>query len=150
MLKKIIAFYKAHQELINYLFFGGLTTIVNWGAYSFMVHLAGFPITLGNVVAWAVAVIFAFITNKLWVFKSRSWQPLLVLREGGSFLGARIISALVEIGGMPALYYLGLKYPLFGIEGFLAKVIVSVIVIILNYFLSKLFVFRRKKEKPCP
>jgi putative flippase GtrA len=146
MVKKLISFYKAHQEPINYLFFGALTTLVNWCSYSLLVRFAGFTITVSNVIAWVVAVIFAFLTNKMWVFKSRSWQPLVVLREGGSFLGARIITALVEIAGVPAIFHLGINYPLFGIEGFLAKVIISVIVIILNYILSKVFIFRQKKE----
>jgi len=131
--------------MFSYLFFGAATTLINWSLYSLLVHLAGVGITVGNAVAWIGAVIFAFFTNKIFVFKSRSWQPLLVLREGGAFLGARAVSGLIELTGVPALYHLGFNYLLFGIEGFAAKVTVSVIVIILNYHFSKFVIFRRKK-----
>ena len=69
-----------------------------------------------------------------------------MLREGGTFLGARAVSGMIELIGVPALYHLWFDYPLFGIEGFAAKVTVSVIVIILNYLFSKFVIFRRKKE----
>jgi len=132
--------------VVNYLFFGGATTFVNWFVYGVAVRFAGLSITTGNLIAWIAAVIFAFVTNKIWVFESRSWQPTLVLREGGAFLGARIISGIAEIAGVPFLYRLGLDYPLLGIDGFAAKVSVSVIVIIANYIFSKLFIFRKGKN----
>ena len=133
------------REMVNYLFFGAATTFVNWSVYGLAVRFAGFSVTVGNVIAWVVAVVFAFMTNKIWVFESRSWQPLLVLREGSTFLGARIFSGFVEIAGVPLLYRIGLNYPLLGIEGFTAKVVVSVIVIVMNYIFSKLIIFRREK-----
>ena len=141
----LIVWKKVPREMVNYLFFGAATTFVNWCVYGLVVRFAGFSITAGNVIAWIAAVVFAFITNKIWVFESRSWQPLLVLREGSAFLGARILSGLVEIAGVPLLYRIGLDYPLLGIEGFAAKVFVSVIVIVLNYCFSKLIIFRREK-----
>ena len=144
IINKIIFLLKTHREVVSYLFFGGATTLVNLAAYALLVSLVGLSITAGNVIAWVIAVTFAFITNKIWVFQSRSWKPLLVLREGGAFLGARIITGLLEIIGVPFLFYIGLDYPLFGIEGFAAKVIVTVIVIVLNYLFSKFFIFRRK------
>ena len=141
----LIVWKKIPGEMVYYLFFGAATTFVNWCVYGLAVRFAGFSITAGNVIAWVAAVVFAFITNKIWVFRSRSWQPLLLLREGSAFLGARIFSGLVEIAGVPFLYRIGLNYPLLGIEGFAAKVSVSVIVIVLNYFFSKLIIFRREK-----
>jgi uncharacterized membrane protein YfhO/putative flippase GtrA len=141
----LIAWKKVSREMVNYLFFGVATTFVNWCVYGLAVRFAGFSVTVGNVIAWVVAVVFAFTANKVWVFESRSWQPLLVLREGSAFLGARILSGLVEIAGVPLLYRIGLDYPLLGIEGFAAKVSVSVIVIVLNYIFSKLVIFRREK-----
>ena len=138
----IVAVYKRYREMIHYLFFGGATTLVNWCVYGLLMHFTGFPITGSNSIAWLAAVVFAFIVNKLWVFKSKSWYPPLVLREGSLFLGARIVSGLLEIAGVPILYHLGFNYPLFNIEGFAAKMTVSVIVIILNYIFSKLIIFR--------
>ena len=133
------------KELIRYLFVGGATTFVNWIVYALMVRFAGLPMIVGNITAWVISVIFAFFTNKLWVFKSRCWHPLLVLREGSAFLAARILSGLVDITGVPFLFHLGLDYPLLGIEGFAAKVTVSVIVVVSNYLFSKLFIFRESK-----
>jgi len=141
----LIVWKKIPGEMVYYLFFGAVTTFINWCVYGLTVRFAGFSITAGNVIAWVAAVVFAFITNKIWVFRSRSWQPLLVLREGCAFLGARIFSGLIEIAGVPLLYRIGLNYPLLGIEGFAAKVIASVIVIVMNYFFSKLIIFRRVK-----
>jgi putative flippase GtrA len=134
---------KVPGELVTYLFFGGATTFVNWCVYGVVVRFAAFSITAGNVTAWVSAVAFAFVTNKIWVFKSRSWRLPLALREAGAFLGARIVSGVVEIAGVPLFYRAGLDYPLLGVEGFAAKVSVSVVVIVLNYVFSKLFIFRQ-------
>ena len=133
---------KKQREIISYLFFGGLTTLANFVVYIFFVHLIGLGITAGNAFAWVVAVFFAFVTNKLWVFQSKSWMAKQVLREAGSFLGARITTGILDMIGVPLLFYIGLRYPLFGIEGFAAKSIITVLVIILNYVFSKAFVFR--------
>jgi len=143
MAQKLVKLYKANREMIFYLFFGGATTVVNWGFYGLMVRLLGCSITVSNAAAWVVAVIFAFFTNKAWVFQSRSWRPQQVLREAVPFLGARVFSGLLEIALVPLLFQLGLTQSLFNIEGFAAKVLVSVFVIALNYVFSKLFVFRR-------
>ena len=137
---------KRQQEIISYLFFGGLTTLVNFGVYIFFVNLIGLGITVSNAIAWVAAVLFAFVTNKLWVFHSKSWMAKQVLREAGSFLGARITTGLLDMIGVPLLFNIGLRYPLFGIEGFTAKLIIAVLVIILNYVFSKVFVFRSRPD----
>jgi len=131
-------------ELIRYLVVGGLTTFVNWVVYALGVGLAGLPIAAGNTLAWLVAVLFAYGTNKIWVFKSRSWKLSLVLHESGLFFSGRIVTGLIEIVGVPLLVFLGLDQPAFGVEGFIAKAAVSIVVTILNYVLSKVFVFRKK------
>jgi len=143
----LIMWNKLPRELAAYLFFGGVTTFVNWAVYGLAIRFLGLSISSGNAIAGIVAVAFAFVTNKIWVFRSRSWRPLLVLREGGAFFGARIVTGIVEMAGVPLLYRAGLDYPLLGIEGFTAKVSVSVVVIIMNYILSKLFIFRRKNAE---
>ena len=109
-------------------------------------HFTKLPITGANIIAWVLSVAFAFFTNKILVFESHSWKLLSVLREAGAFLGARIISGLAEIIGVPLLYRAGLNYPLLGIEGFAAKLAVSLVVIALNYFFSKKFIFRHGKK----
>jgi len=127
-------------EIISYLIVGGATTFVNWAIYAIAVQFAG--ITTSNIVAWSIAVIFAFIANKIWVFKSRQWKITLVRNEAGLFLSGRIFTGLIEMVGVPLLFFVGLNYPLFGVEGFAAKVAVSVFVVVLNYIFSKLIVFR--------
>lgn len=143
MLNKLINLYKSRRETVNYLFFGVLTTLVNWIAFALAVTLAKLSITAGNTIAWIVAVAFAYVTNKLWVFESLSWGFSQVLREACSFIGARLATGALEIFGVPLLIAAGLSYPLFGVPGFAAKAIVSVVVIVLNYVFSKLWVFRR-------
>lgn len=135
--------YEKYKELIHYVFFGGATTAVNWLVYALLVELLHADITLSNAVAWVAAVLFAFITNKLFVFGSKSFAPAVVIREGLSFLGSRVLSGLIEIVGPTALMAIGLDMPLFGIDGFAAKLVVSIFVIAANYVLSKLLVFRK-------
>ncbi len=135
-------FYKRHRQVIAYFTYGILTSLVNLMLYTALVSLIG--ITLSNAAAWLGAVIFAFVTNKLFVFQSTKWRTKETLKEAGTFLGARIFSGILEIVLPTVLFYIGLDHDLFGIEGFLAKIIVSIIVIILNYVLSKRIVFRKK------
>jgi len=133
---------KRQHEVVLYLIFGGLTTLVNFALYAFFVQLVGVSVSVSNLIAWVIAVAFAFVTNKLWVFRSKSWEAKKVSREAGAFIGARIVTGLIDIIGVPLLFYIGLSYPLFGIEGFAAKTIVGIVVIILNYVFSRVFVFR--------
>ena len=69
-----------------------------------------------------------------------------VCQELIKFVGARLATGAIEILGLPLLYYIGMKQSLFGVEGFVAKIVVSVVVVLLNYVFSKLFIFRIKKE----
>lgn len=136
--------YEKYKELIHYLFFGGATTAVNWVVYGLLVELMGADITLSNALAWAAAVLFAFVTNKLFVFESKSFAPKVIFPEMATFLGSRVFSGLLEIWCPKLLMNAGLDQPLFGIDGFAAKLVVSIGVIVLNFVLSKLLVFRKK------
>ena len=137
--------YFKHKEIINYLLFGGMTTVVSWGTYSLFVKAIGMSVGVGNILSWAV--LFAFVTNKLFVFESKTWQPATALREFVSFIGARLATGVIEWFGVPYFSTHGLTHPLFGVKGLLAKVVVSIVVIILNYIFSKFLVFI-KKDKP--
>ena len=143
-----------YKEIIMYLIFGVLTTIISWGSYA--VYESVFKkaivdvnvlVAVANVLSWVTAVIFAYITNKLFVFESKSFKPTTVFKEMGFFVGSRLVSGAVEWVGVPLLVWIGLNQTIFGIEGMVAKVLVSVIVVILNYILSKLIVFRKEKAK---
>jgi putative flippase GtrA len=128
-----------------YLIFGVSTTLVNWIVYTLLVSVANADVTISNAMAWVAAVIFAYITNKLYVFESKSWKISVIVREAISFFGARVASGVFEIFLPALLMKLGLDQAFFGIEGFAAKLVVSVLVIVLNYIFSKLFVFKKKK-----
>ncbi len=142
MFKFICKIYHAYKEAIDYLFWGGMTTVVSWGSYSLFV-LLGASVFWGNAGSWVCAVTFAFVTNKLWVFGSKSWAGNVVFPELGKFLSSRVATGVFEMVAVPALVTVGLNQTIFGIDGMVSKVVVSVAVIVLNYILSKLFVFKK-------
>lgn len=144
MIKKL---FRKYRELIVYFITGVLTTLVNWVVYALCVQTIGWSVAVSNALAWIAAVVFAYITNKLWVFQSYSWKPGFILREALLFVSSRILTGIFEIAAVPLLVRLGLSQPFFGVKGMWAKILVSVIVMVLNYVFSKLIVFRTKKDK---
>ena len=164
---KIKSLFVKYKEIIMYIIFGVLTTLVNWVVYALteplfkamfhgddvMFNLFGMAITyttfaifLANFLAWVAGVVFAFVTNKIWVFESKSWRFGLVMKELWLFVLARLITGVLEWFGVPLLWAIGMDQALFGIDGFLAKIVVSVIVVILNYVFSKLIIFKKKDK----
>lgn len=133
-----------HREGIMYLLFGVFVTLANWITYAFFVTVTNFGVTVSNAIAWFVAVASAFVTNKLFVFESKSTDIKTVLKEIVTFLSSRIATGIFEILAPAWLISVGLNQSLYGIDGFFAKLIVSIIVVIVNYLLSKLIVFRNK------
>lgn len=146
--------FKKHKEIIMYLIFGVATTAVNWIVYIICTKLFGVSgatlsnaeIAVCNGIAWGVAVTFAFITNKLFVFESKSTEKNFLLLEAAKFYGSRIFSGIFEVLLPSGLIAIGLNQAVFGVEGAIAKAITSVVVIVMNYVLSKLFVFRKEKK----
>ena len=137
-MKILKSLFEKYYDLISYLFFGALTTAVDY-AVSFICHY-GFEMspTTSTVIAWAAAVIFAYLTNKSWVFKSRDWTMKTVLPEFLKFTGSRVFSGvLVTVCIKVTVEMLGWNFALM-------KVVTSIVNIILNYIFSKLLVFRRK------
>lgn len=143
-----------YKEIIMYLIFGVLTTVVSWGSYAIFemafkdaIVDVNVLVAVANVLSWVAAVLFAYITNKLFVFESKSFKPTTLFKEIGLFVGSRLASGAVEWVGVPFLVWIGLNQTIFGVEGMVAKVLVSIIVVILNYILSKLIVFKKEKTK---
>ncbi len=147
MINKVKALVRKYREIIVYLIFGVLTTAVNWSVYSVHVKYFSLNVDFSNTIAWFSAVIFAFITNKIWVFGSKGTQIKVLLREFWLFFAARALSGVFEIGGLHFAVRLGFDQTLFGVEAFLPKIIISFIVVILNYIFSKLIVFKKEKGK---
>ena len=149
MMTSMIDLYKKHQETILYLIVGGLTTIVNWGAYAILVQL-GVEINLSNIISWIVGVTFAFVMNKWFVFRSRCLIPIVVLRELGSFFAARVFTGVIAIVLFPIVYALGMDQTFMGIDGFVAKMFTTVIEVILNWIFSKYLIFDLTKKRNGP
>ena len=137
---------KKQKEIILYIVFGVSTTAVNWIIYTLLTLVLQVGMTLSNGIAWGGAVLFAFVTNKLFVFESKSMKWCIVFKEALLFVGARIFSGVFEVFLPTALVMIGLNQKLWGIDGFWAKVLVSVLVVILNYVVSKTLVFVKKVQ----
>ena len=144
-MKKIKELIFKFREQISYLFFGVMTTGVNWVVYAVLMLLPGVNVEVANAVAGVVAILFAYVTNRIFVFESTSRNKKDIMMEFLRFLGGRAVTFVIEVVGVPGLYYLGLNQGLLGVEGAWAKIIVSVVVIVLNYVFSKLFVFKKEK-----
>ncbi len=140
--KRLMEILKRYQEIISYLFWGGMTTVVSWGSYALFNGICHLGVMFSNCLSWICAIVFAYFTNKLWVFKSKSWKGKVLWREAGLFLSARIVTGLFEIVLVPLLVVLGMDQKIGGIEGALSKVVVSIAVVILNYICSKLVIFK--------
>lgn len=128
-----------YRDILLYLIFGGLTTAVNYAVYLPLYNFFGWSGSLSNVVAWAAAVIFAFVTNKPFVFQSHDWSPKVLFPELTKFVGCRVGSGILET----AIIFVAVDW-LHG-NGNVWKLITAVMVIVLNYIGSKLLVFKDKK-----
>ncbi len=146
--KKIIS-----REMFDYLFFGVLATVVNIGVFALCEKLLGTSLSLvSNVIAWIAAVLFAFVTNKFFVFRSKSLDGKTLSKEFVSFTGARLFSLGVEeLGLWIAQFFFNADEQVFDVFSYeisgtmMAKIALSVIVVIMNYVFSKLFIFKNKK-----
>ncbi|MCL2463429.1 MAG: GtrA family protein [Defluviitaleaceae bacterium] len=127
-----------NRETIVYLVFGVLTTVISYVVFN-VCFGRGLGTGWSNTISFIAAIIFAYPTNKVFVFDSRSWDIKTVALELASFIGARLFSFFLETG---ALYLLINKL---GVRYYFAKIITSVVVVILNYIFSK-FIFRKKKQ----
>ncbi|AGK99140.1 GtrA family protein [Clostridium pasteurianum] len=133
---KVKYFTEDNIEKIAYLFFGGLTTLVNTVSYWVLASQLKMNYMIATVIAWIAAVAFAFITNKIFVFKSYNKDLFSFLKEISSFLFFRIVTLFQELGTMFLLVQI------VGINDIIAKVVSTVLVVIANYFASKLFIFK--------
>ena len=137
MMKKIADLLKQYREIIMYLVFGALTTAVNWAVFYPLYNAANFSAAMAKTVAWAVAVLFAFFTNKPFVFESHDWSWKVVIPEFTKFLGGRIGSGWFEIHVMKVTVDLLLW------NGNIMNIIVSVFVVVINYVVSK-YLFKKQ------
>ena len=137
MVQKIKSFVQKYWDILSYLFFGGLTTIVNYIIYLPCYNWLQLSAAVSNLIAWVVAVAFAYLTNKPFVFKSHDWSAKTVIPELAKFIGCRVGSGLLETG------ILFVAVDLLLCNGNIWKLVTSVLVVILNYIASKLLVFKK-------
>ncbi|MBQ8298966.1 MAG: GtrA family protein [Clostridia bacterium] len=128
---------KKYRGIISYLFFGVCSTLINIITYYLAAHILELSTIVSTVIAWIVAVIFAYITNKIWVFECKSWKLEVLIKEATSFFACRILTGLLDVIIMTVFVDVLL------FNDMLIKIISNVIVIILNYIASKLIVFKK-------
>ena len=134
-MRKIFDLLEKYSEVINYLIFGVLTTLVSIGIYALCTKCFHINYMISNCISWIISVLFAYITNRIFVFKSKSSDIVIEMYQ---FFKYRIFSFLIDVFLMYVLV------ELINIDDMISKVIVQVVVIILNYVFSKIFVFKKE------
>ena len=134
-----ISWYNKYREVLLYLVFGGLTTLINIISF-YILRKLNIKIYTSNVIAWILSVLFAFITNKLFVFESKNKKAKENVKEVISFFFFRVLSLIFDMAFMYVMIQI------FTANEMLSKVISNILVIILNYLFSKLFIFKSQKE----
>lgn len=135
-----------YREGILYVVCGGFTVLVSWATYALFVWL-GLDLNVSNILSWVCGVSFAFVVNKWIVFLSHSTSKTVLTKEISSFFFLRIVTGVIAIVLFPILCDIGLQMSFLGTEGFVAKIIVSVVEIVLNYVASKFVVFNKRKSE---
>ncbi|WP_028401394.1 GtrA family protein [Ectobacillus panaciterrae] len=128
------------KEIFNYLFFGGLTTLMNIVTYFLVTagYHGAYKMIIANIISWIASVSFAYVTNKKYVFNSQNSNMSQMMKEFVSFMGVRLLSLFIDTGSLI------LFAKVLGINELISKIIANVIVVVFNYFASKYFIFRKK------
>ncbi|AIM25276.1 GtrA family protein [Melissococcus plutonius] len=132
--------FQKYKELIAYLVFGGLTTVINIVVFFICQNILAIDYKISNAIAWFLSVLFAFITNKYLVFKSKQKDKRSFIKEMALFYWYRFVSFIIDMGMM--IFFVDLLHT----TDMLAKVITQIVIIIINYVFSKLFIFSKKKD----
>ena len=136
MFKKFVELYKKYEEAVLYLFFGGVGTIISIASY-WLLRQIGFDYIASNIISWIITVVVMYITNRKFVFKSKSSKIILELF---SFITARVLTLFFETG----IIFLAVE--VFSWHDMIGKIIGQIFVIISNYLLSKFLIFNNKKK----
>lgn len=126
------------KELIAYIFWGVMTTLVNYAAYFICTKLFSIHYLVSNFIAWTISVVFAYVVNKVFVFASKDWSGKRLFKEIWQFAAARVFSGAAETGMLWVLV------DIMGYRDSIIKVLTGVFVIVVNYVFSKWVIFRRQ------
>lgn len=153
MFEKIKSLYKKYEDIILYVFFGGLTTVVSWGTHFASRFFLKVPVSAATIISWVCAVTFAFITNKKFVFKNKTETTQGLIMQTLSFYAARAFSLGVEVVIMYLCadrfseFFCSLFRVSASVNEMIFKVLANIIILIMNYALSKLVIFRNKNAE---
>lgn len=131
-------FYKKYKEVLLYLFFGVCTSVISILSYSIADVLLGINELIANIVSWILAVLFAFFTNRIWVFQSETHSGREFVIQLANFFGGRVVTLIIE-EVLILVFIIILGFPSIPV-----KVAAQIVVIVLNYIISKLWVFKKK------
>jgi cell wall teichoic acid glycosylation protein gtcA len=128
-----------YKELFFYAVFGVGATVINIVSYRVLANTFGKKYFLiANIIAWILAFIFAFITNKLFVFESKSWEAQIAMKEFVGFLSARLATGILDT------VLMWFFVSVISLDDTLSKIIINILVIIINYVASKFFIFKKE------
>ena len=134
-------FLKKYIDVLAYLFFGGCTTLINVAAYWVMTCIFQYSNIPSTIVAWIVAVFFAYLTNRRWVFHSEATGRTAILKETAMFYICRIATGFVDLGSM------WFFVDVLKLNGVVMKFMTNILVIVLNFIASKMIIFKRNKVR---
>jgi len=137
LIEKFHQLVQNHKEIIKYLIIGVLITILNYLTFAVLTKIFKIDIHISNIIAWVISVVLAYFTNKLIVFESKSFKTEVILKEITSFGAARVFSLLIE----ELILYVFVN--ILNMNELIIKFIANIIVIIVNYIFSKLFIFKK-------
>ena len=140
LLRRLYPFYRKHREGLLYLFFGAVTTVVSWVSFYFFCYPLGMGELIANVLSWILAVLVAFLTNRIWVFSEAVTGRDGFFLQMLLFFGSRVATLAVE----EVILLIFVTWLAF--DAMIVKIIGNLIVLLLNYILSKIFVFHTKKD----
>lgn len=138
-MNKLVNIYNRYREQILYLVFGGLTTLISIITYAVFTELADINILIANILSWIISVAVAYATNKSVVFRSDKKGAAQVLTEALSFYAGRLLTLLIE----EAILFVFID--LAKLPNMPVKIIAQIIIIVLNYIISKVFIFKKTK-----
>lgn len=139
-MEKIKELFNKYKEVINYLIFGVLTTLVNYVSYLILAKVFNVNYLASTIISQIISIIFAYVTNKLFVFASKTTTTKELIKEMVSFFGFRGISLLLDMA------FMYIFVDLLKLDDVIMKLVSNVLIVITNYVFSKLFVFKKEKK----
>lgn len=133
---KLLAFFR--HETVKYIIAGGCTTLFNLMVYRLLYHGLAVEVNLSNLISIVLSILFAYVINKLYVFRSHCDGVTGLVTEFAKFVGARLLTMVIEVGGVFLLY------SILHVDEMVSKLATQVLVLISNYLISKLLVFKKK------